>query len=212
MKNINQILKEEYSIQELMEFVTRLSQYHRIQGSDGIEEAGEYIKETLKERSGWNVELKKYSYSVQHGSFDPVIGWSVRGGELRLIKPREELLHTYKNSRTHIAAHSPGGVVEGEVVHVGNGASLENYEKIDVSGKIVLAYGYGNIVYKNALMKEAIGVLIYRISGTEDSVPYMGLFLTPEEAKEAKIPAVTVSRNTANRLIQLIERGEKTHS
>jgi hypothetical protein len=209
MKNINQILKEEYSIQELMEFVTRLSQYHRIQGSDGIEEAGEYIKETLTGRSGWNVELKKYSYSVQHGSFDPVVGWSVKGGELRLVKPREELLHTYKNSRTHIAAHSPGGVVEGEVVHVGNGTSIENYEKMNVSGKIVLAYGYGNIVYKNALMKGAMGVLIYRRSGTEDSVPYMGLFLTPEEAKEAKIPAVTVSRSTANKLIQLIERGEK---
>ncbi|MEM3986744.1 MAG: DUF4910 domain-containing protein [Candidatus Methanomethylicia archaeon] len=209
MKNINEILEEEYSIQELMEFLTKLSYYHRIQGSDGIEEAGEYIKTALIERSGRNIELKRYSYSVPYGSYDPVTGWKVKDGELRLIKPKEELLHTFKNSRTLVMAHSPGGVVEAEVVHVGNGVDPSNYDKIDVKGKIVLAYGYGGIVYRNAELKGACGLLVYRRSGTEDSVPYMGLFLTPEEAKEARIPAVTVSRATANRLIQLIERGEK---
>lgn len=209
MRTIHEILEEEYSIQELMEFLTKLSHYHRIQGSDGLEEAGEYIRSALMEKGGRNVELKKYSYSVPHGSNDPVVGWKVENGELKLIKPREELLHTFKNSRTLVMAHSPGGVVEAEVVHIGNGTELSNYDKVDVKDKIVLAYGDASIVYRNAELKGASGLLVYRRSGNEDSVPYMGLFFTPEEAKMAKIPALTVSRATANKIIQLIERGEK---
>lgn len=209
MKNVQKILSEEFSIQELMEFITRLSNYHRIQGSNEIEEAGEYIRSVLSERNGYNVELKRYSYSEPQGSFDPVIGWTIRNGELRLIKPREELLHSFKNSRTLVMAHSPKGIVEGEVVHIGDGIDPSNFDKFDVKGKIVLAYGYGAIVYRNALLKDASGLLMYRRTGTEDSVPYMGLFLTPEEVKEANLPALTISRSTADRLIRLIERGEK---
>jgi len=37
----------------------------------------------------------------------------------------------------------------------------------------------------------------------------MGLFLTPEEAEEAKAPALIISRKAASKLISLIEKGEK---
>ncbi len=207
--NISKILSEEFSIQELINLVSDLSRLHRIQGCSELEKAGDYIKKCVEEAGPFRVNLKKYNYGVAQGSFGPVVGWDIEDGELRLIKPREELLHSFKNSRTLIAAHSPSGEVEGEVVHVGDGEDPKSYEKVSVEGKIVLAYGYAYIVYMQALRKGASGVLVYRRSGIENGVPYMGLFLTPSEAENARAPAMTVSRRTAMKLIRMIERGER---
>ena len=209
LNDISRVLKEEFSIQELINLVSDLSRLHRIQGCIELERAGEYIKSMLEETNVFEVEFKKFNYSEAQGSFGPVVGWNVEDGELRLIKPKEELLHTFKNSRTLIAAHSPSGMVEAEVIHIGNGEDPANYEKVNVNGKIVLAYGYSYIVYKQAVMHGASGVLIYRKSGLENVVPYMGLFLTPDEAREARVPAMTISRSNANKIIKFIEKGEK---
>ncbi|MCS7386801.1 MAG: DUF4910 domain-containing protein [archaeon GB-1867-005] len=209
MADSYKILNEEFSIQELMDFVSDLSRFHRIQGCDEIEKAGNYIKSIIESEDVLDVELKHYSYGIRHGSFGPVVGWWIKGGELRLIKPREELLHSFKDSRTLVAAHSPGGIVEAEVLHIGDGEDPSSYNKIDVEGKIILACGYAYIVYRQATQNGAAGVLIYRKTGIEDAVPYMGLFLTPEEAKESKAPALVISKKTANKLIKLIEKGEK---
>ena len=209
MINISKILSEEFSIQELINFISDLSRLHRIQGCKELEEAGEYIKSILEKEEALEVELKKFSYNKPYGSFRAVTGWWVKDGELRLIKPKEELIHSYKNSRTLITAHSPGGTIEGEVVHIGDGENPANYEKIDVKGKIVLAYGYPYIIYKQATSKGAIGLLNYKKSGVESAVPYTGLFLTPEEAREAKAPSMSISRRMAEKLIRIIEKGEK---
>ncbi|MCS7364572.1 MAG: DUF4910 domain-containing protein [archaeon GB-1867-035] len=209
MINISKILSEEFSIQELINFISDLSRLHRIQGCKELEEAGEYIKSILEKEEALEVELKKFSYNKPYGSFRAVTGWWVKDGELRLIKPKEELIHSYKNSRTLITAHSPGGTIEGEVVHIGDGENPANYEKLDVNGKIVLAYGYPYIIYKQATSRGAIGLLIYKKSGVESAVPYTGLFLTPEEAREAKAPSMSISRRMAEKLIRIIEKGEK---
>jgi len=209
MINISKILSEEFSIQELINFISDLSRLHRIQGCKELEEAGEYIKSILEKEEALEVELRKFSYNKPYGSFRAVTGWWVKDGELRLIKPKEELIHSYKNSRTLITAHSPGGTIEGEVVHIGDGENPENYEKLDVNGKIVLAYGYPYIIYKQATSRGAIGLLIYKKTGVESAVPYTGLFLTPEEAREAKAPSMSISRRMAEKLIRIIEKGEK---
>jgi len=209
MDNIAKILSEKFSIQELVNFVSELSRFHRIQGSEEIEKAGDYIKKTVSSEDVLEVELKKYSYSKGYGSTEPVVGWWVKDGELRLIKPKEQLLHSFRDSRTLVAGHSPGGEVEGEVIHVGNGEYSTNYEKVNVEGRIVLAYGRGSTVYRIAASKGAAAVLIYRKSGVENGVPYMGLFLTPDEAEKYRIPCLIISRRTAEKLIGLIERGKK---
>lgn len=210
MANIDKILSEEFSIQELINFISDLSRLHRIQGCNELEEAGKYIKTVLEKEEALEVKLKKYSYNQPYGSFRAVTGWWVRNGELRLIKPKEELIHTYKNSRTLITAHSPGGTIEGEVVHIGDGENPANYEKVNVKGKIALAYGYPYIVYKQATSKGAIGLLIYKKTGTENAVPYTSLFLTPQEARTAKAPSMSISRKMAEKLIKMIEKEEKT--
>lgn len=205
MMKIREVLSENYSTQELLNFVSELCYFNRIQGSMELEEASRYIKDVLSEDGQLDAEIKEYNYSKGYGALHPVSGWWVKYGELRLLKPKKKLLHTYYESRTLVVAHSPGGDVEGEVVHVGSGEEPKDY-KADVNGKIVLGYGSPYRFYMEATKRGAIGVLVYRKVGIVDAVPYRGLFLTPDEAKRAKAPVMAVSRSTAQYLIRCIEK------
>lgn len=207
MYEFKKIISEEFSTQELLKFVNELSYYNRIQGSPELEKAAKYIKDTIED-CGLEVEIKNYNYHKSYGLLDPVVGWWVKYGELRLLKPHEKLLHSYHESRTVVAAHSPGGNVEGEVVYVGDGEDPKNY-KMDLTGKIILGFGSPYVLYKRASEYGASGVLIYRRDSLDDAVPYRGLFLTPEEAKTAQIPAMVISRKNALILIKYIEKGIK---
>jgi len=200
-------LDEYFSIQELMDLASDLSRFHRIQGTQELEKAGEYIASILENENYLETEIRWYDYRKVQESFGSIIGWQVEDGELRLIKPHEELLHSFKDSKTLIVAHSPGGEVEAEVIYIGNGNDPSNYERIDIEGKIILTYGDAYLIYKQATAKGASGILVYRESGPYDAVPYMGLLLTQQEAKEAKVPILAISRKNAKRLISMIENG-----
>lgn len=206
---IQNILLEEYSIQELVKIINELNYFNRIQGSEELEHAGKYIKDILEEGGAINIEYHEFSYSESYGLLEPIIGWWVKGGELILLKPKRKILHSYKDSRTFIVAHSPGGNVEGEVVFIGDGENPGSFKRANVNGKIVLGYGLAYPFYKNAISNGAKGVLIYKKDGISDAVPYMGLFLSRDEAKNANIPIVAISKGSAEVLINYISKGLK---
>jgi|Deesub1362B_J571_1020462.scaffolds.fasta_scaffold00003_665 Zn-dependent M28 family amino/carboxypeptidase len=202
----SKVLFNEFKINDLIEYVYKLSKFHRIQGTDELERAGDYIFNLLKDVQEGKVTLHKYDYYKRYGAFDPVVGWSVTNGELRIIKPKEEFLHSFDESKTFVVAHSPGGKASGSVVYIKDGENPSSYNE-KVGGKIILTYGDPYIIYKNALEFGALGVILYKYEAIEKGVPYMGLFLSPDEAKSAKIPIVSISRSNANKIINWINKG-----
>jgi len=198
--------EEEFSTLNLIDNISTLSKLHRIQGSEDLEVAADIVAEKVRE-SGLRVNVYTFDYCVKHGVEYPVVGWNVRDAVVELVKPKREILHTFRNSRTVAVAHSPAGDVEGEVVYVGN---IFNADRENINGKIVLtpttrAY----ITYREAVKKGAKAVVMFRLNAPEAAVPYLGLFLTPDEAFKYSVPAVSVAKRTAEKIISLIERGEK---
>jgi len=198
--------EEEFSTLNLVDSISTLSKLHRIQGSEDLEVAADIVAEKVIE-SGLRVNVYTFDYYVKHGIEYPVVGWNVRDAVVELVKPKREILHTFRNSRTVAVAHSPAGDVEGEVVYVGN---IFNADRENIDGKIVLTPATrAYVAYREAVKKGAKAVVMFRLNAPEAAVPYLGLFLTPDEAFKYSVPAVSVAKRTAEKIISLIERGEK---
>jgi hypothetical protein len=206
---ILQAVQDTFSKQELLELVAQISRFHRIQGSSDIEKAAEYIYSTLKEASIYDVKIREYSYSKQYGIHLPVVGWDLEECYVEMVRPLHIRLASSIESKMCAVTHSPSGSVEAEVVYIGRGLDLDKEAINKVKGKIVLSYGTPYLVYNTLANADVAGFLFYRPNAPENALPYFGLFLTPEEAEKSKAPAATIPRSSANRIISLLERGEK---
>jgi Zn-dependent M28 family amino/carboxypeptidase len=203
------MFKDLFPRQELLMLTNEVSYIHRIQGSEGIEEAADLIYGFVKELGVFDVELHTYEYSRSYGNLQPLTGWWVRDAVLRMVKPYEKLLHSFSMSRTLVVAHSPGGEVRAKVVNVGLGDRAKHYEGVDVEGKAVLACGNVFLAYREACRRGASLVLLYRDDLPEDAVPYLSLFLRPEDISWAKALALSISRRTAYEIIRHISYGDE---
>ncbi|MCX8186713.1 MAG: DUF4910 domain-containing protein [Sulfolobales archaeon] len=203
------VIREGFSRQELLATTITLSNYHRIQATEDLEDAAEYIYRTLKELKSFDAKILKYPYSASYGNLNPVVGWWVRDAEIRCLKPKEELLHSFRVSRTLVVAHSPGGEVEAEVTYVGLGDRAKYYEGLKVNGKAVLVTGNTYLAYREACRRGATAVLFYKEDAPYNAVPYLSLFLSPEEIKWAKALALSVSRKTVDELRHNLINGDK---
>lgn len=210
LREVIEVLLHEFSPRQYMSFLAILSNFNRVQGTPELEAAADYIASKLSTLTDLSISIYSYSYGNKYGIMEPLVGWWVKDAELWLIKPKEKILHSFKEATTLVVAHSPGGEIEAPVVYIGRGDSPRDYENKDVDGKIVLAYGRSYYVYNEANSRGALGVLLYRKEGgPSNAIPYMGLFLTPEEARNARALALSISRRTANQIIKYLERSEE---
>ncbi len=203
------ILKEEFSRDELLASVINISNFHRIQGSVGIEDAAEYIYSVVKELSAFDSEMLEFPYSTSWGNFNPVVGWWVKDAELRVERPKEKLIQNFRNSKTLVVSHSPGGEVSAEVVYVNRGDRSKHYDGVDVGGKAVIACGNPFLTYREACRRGASAILLYREDVPYNATPYLSLFLSPEDVGWANALALSISRKTADELIQRLRTGDK---
>ncbi|AFN04517.1 DUF4910 domain-containing protein [Pyrococcus furiosus DSM 3638] len=178
--------------------VVEISKFHRIQGSSGLVEAAKYIYDRVKEL-GLEVEFLAdiYDGKTIHLTLPSPIAWDVVEGELEI----GETKLTIKDSPLLVMAHSPSGEFEGEVVPILN---EDDWEKAE--GKIVLVGEKWRNAYERANEVGAKGFIAYR-KGTGNAFPYIGLFLTKEDLKWAKIPAVAVPETIANEIISKAKKG-----
>jgi len=136
----------------------------------------------------------------------------VRDAELWITKPFRARFCHYTRVPMCLTTLSNGGEWSGEVVHVGRGTSDSDYEGKDVKGKVVLASGYAASVHRQAVIgRGALGVLLYPREGDRPEHPkmvrYNGLWLKWEEKDRAGF-GFQLSRNQAERLLGLLEKGE----
>ena len=68
---------------------------------------------------------------------------------------------------------------------------------------------YKRQVYTSLANADVSGFLFYRMNAPENAVPYLSLFLTPEDAAKYTAPAASIPRDAANRIRLLLEKGER---
>ena len=212
LKKTVKIFEKEFSSKSALEHVYEISRYHRIQGSQGLIDAGNYI---FKQVKGYGLSVKKVTFMFNGVSeffgFTVPLGWDIRDAWLKVVKPHEKLISTFKEVPTMVVAHSPGTrgeVFEGEVVYVGSWKS-GIFRKVNVEGKFVLVSERPYNVFVEAAKAGAKGIIVFKRDSPEpNAVPYFGLFLTRKETRKfSKTIALSVSERVANEMISAIERG-----
>jgi len=205
LEKTQSVINRYFSEWELVEIVSMLYHLHRIQGSKDLEKSADVIAELL-ERAKIEVRIHEYPYSEARGTMPPLVGWDVEFGEAKLVKPREETISSFNTAKTAVVAHSPPGEVEGEVVYI---PTIDSAKSADVQDKIVLTPLSPRYAYFKCLSRGARGFLFYRKNAPSNAIPYLGLFLKPEQAKQASAPAIAIPRAWAQKLVEMIERGER---
>jgi hypothetical protein len=187
------------------EEVRRIATHHRIQGSPGFFDALTQVKEALQ-RMQIPCKVHTYPADGEHKTFSwtAPLAWNVSGGSLRQVAPKEQTLIRFDEIPHGIIAHSRGGGATGEVVDVGEGTSPQDYDKIDVVGKFVMATGQPREVAPLAVERGAIGVILYptpqQADRWPDMVRYGGFWPNAAQADQTPL-GFSISRRQADDLL-----------
>jgi aminopeptidase YwaD len=176
----------------------KITMYHRIQGSLGLRQAVEAVERTLVDEAPDIIEVTSYSYTGKTGpEWLPLpTRWNVYDAVLEVNGNR----YRFEEHPTLPAAHTPptDGVVEGEIVEVKDPLDGAEYEKN--KDKIILIKNHHRIAYRLAAESGVAGVILAMKERHREAFPYIGLFLTPQEAEKYSTPAVTIPWNIAEEL------------
>lgn len=174
-------------------YATGISQYHRIQGTDELGLALDYIQSEIEQFS--EAKLERFEYPADGkgkiGLWQNLHGWTPKSATLSVVEPEERVLCDFNEQPISLAAHSTSIDDEFEVVNVGRGLLEEDYQNLDIKGKVVLTYSKQSQVHRIACIgRGAAGILSYRRStGKNDSSqlrPYEGLWPEPEEKEDTR--------------------------
>ncbi len=200
--NMANKLKAYFSTRELIQFVSELSKFHRIQGSKGLVEASNYVRDTVT-NAGFDVIIHEFSYSSPPPYLPDITGWWVSDGAVELVKPFRKILSSFANASTAVVAHSPPGEFEGKVLYVSDESKVPD----SIDG-VVLTRDTSIDMYIKVAKAGAQAVVYFRTEGDPSGIPYLGLFPSKRDLPNMRIPAVAISRSDAEEIIRYIEEGE----
>jgi len=222
MTDFMEIVKHEFSGSKAKAFVAELTRFHRIQGSPMMHDAAEHIVEELKAMGIDQSHIERYPADgrEKYWTYTAVMGWSVRGAELRMVEPHEKLLARFSDVPQSLHTYSrgtPEGGVTAELVDGGKGVTDTDYSGKDVSGKLVLATGLAKAVHTEAVAKRgAAGVitdsLSYEFPGVRESMDipdahsYQGIWPDAAAAEKTRF-GFSLSRRQGNELRKHLEAG-----
>ena len=193
--NINQLvetLTKEISSQSIMNIVSRISQFHRIQGSMGYLEAAQYIKSILDKNS---IKTTLYEFPAdgtwEHWGWVTPISWDIISGECWLIEPVKKRLCTYQNVPMSVITHSKACDFEAAVVDVGKGDKAEDYK--EAKGKVALITGSPRKIFHLAAQHKVKGLIIHpnpeRVANLgANAVQYDGFWPVTESLSKVTSP------------------------
>jgi len=212
-------IESEVSGERAWDTVSRISRFHRIRGGgvgSGYNRCVEWLAEELGKVKGLEVRVEKFATDGEKkyiGWLAP-IGWRVKEAELWLVEPEERLLARFSDMAVSLMPYSKGGEAESEVVFVGGGKKDEDYEGVDVKGKLVFAVGgNGEKVHREAVIKRGAAGIIVGPTGRADRLDYPDLVevsrLSPkkEEVEDAGF-GFALSLKQARELESYFEAGK----
>ena len=162
------------------QLVADISRYHRIQASPEYRRAAEMICETLL---AWGLEAQLLSYpadeSTRFWGARMFQEWNGVAGTLRLVAPAEQArtLADYRDVRLSLIPRSAPFEGEADVVVPPNkGEESDDYEGLDVNGKVVVTHGNLMRVYEEAVQERgAVGLIFDGMRTVEPVCPEWAL-------------------------------------
>lgn len=138
--------------------------------------------------------------------------WDVEQAELFMVRPQEKLLARFSEKRMCLGRFSGPTDVVADLVHVNEGVVASDYAGVDVSGRMVLAWGKPEVVFARAVWERgALGLIWYRPESSPEfndatQVVYSLPYASPETGKPVTF-CFSLPYNSARELITLIEQG-----
>ncbi len=169
------LITQEVSGDAAYEHIRYMTQFHRPRGgADGLWAVAEYYEAMAREYGLVDVSLIKQSYGTAP--------WNAEFADLWIVEPEPERIASTLQTALHLADYSRPTDVTGELVDVGAGAA-EDFEGVDVSGKIVLTYGSVGSVMRRAVGEHgALGLVSY-------PSPYGGQSAFPDQLRWIRVSA-----------------------
>ena len=152
-----------YSGEAAWQAVADLSRFHRLQASPGYRQAAQWLHGRLL-RAGLEAEILSYPADVrtQFWSWRSFQEWDCAGASLHLVAPEDEaaVLADYRACPISVIQRSTPFEGETEVILLEDGEEEEEYDGLDVAGKVVLTRGELRRVWELAVARRgAAGIL-----------------------------------------------------
>jgi len=155
------------------DYVSDISQYHRIQGSPGIHDAIFHVKKEIERFSKAKTEVFEYPAdgNSEIETWVAPFGWFPESGVLELIEPKKKILADFDAEPISLIAHSQSAELESEVIFVGKGMKPDDWEGEDLKGKIAITESLARMTFKPLMLEAgAAGVLTYIPPSGQDEI------------------------------------------
>lgn len=214
-KKLIQALTQEISGEMAYKYTERISQFDRIQASEGWHDSAVWIQGELKKMGYENAKIEGWpsNGSTFYYTYRTPIGWRAKSAELWRLAPDKRKLCSYEEIPLTLVKHSHSADVEAELVDVGSGIGDVSYLEKDVRGKIVLATAYTGDVMREAVIKRgALGVITWYPPDVRPGYPnlirYTAIWPTWEEREKIGF-GFNVSKNQGWLLKKMLDEGKK---
>ena len=142
-QKIIQMLDEELSGERALESAAHITQFYRSPGASGYHRATDYLADLLRANKLDRVWVERYPLDgeTKFTNVTMPLAWEPISAELRVGSPTGKLLVSYEDAPSCLPWWTPSTPEDGatlELVDVGTGERVEDYEGRDVRGKAVL--------------------------------------------------------------------------
>ncbi|MFX1573361.1 MAG: DUF4910 domain-containing protein [Promethearchaeota archaeon] len=180
MKDISKLIDDvlnEVSGKYALDWVAKISQYNRVVGSSDYHEIIERVVNELETFGLDEIKVYKYPADGKTKTWDWIVtqSWEIKSGELSLIEPKKEILCRFQDIPMCIVGRSKSCDVTAELIDVGKGVKEEDFNGLDIEGKIVLMEAPRIIIPPLYAEKGALGVIVY--PGPERAAGYKGMII-----------------------------------
>ena len=145
-RELVQMLEQELSGERALESAAHLTQFYRSPGASGYHRATDFVADLLRANELDDVWVERYPLDgeTQFMNVTMPLAWEPTGAELRVRSPTGRLLVSYDDAPSCLpwwTPSTPEGGMTLELIDVGTGERVEDYQKQDVRGKAVLIRG-----------------------------------------------------------------------
>ncbi|MCX5801773.1 MAG: DUF4910 domain-containing protein [Candidatus Eisenbacteria bacterium] len=180
IESLLRTIQNEISGERAKGLLDKLASCHRIQSSPGFREAAHICAEAAR---SWGLETEILTFSADGNTSYwgcPIPKeWAASSAKLELLEPQRAKLADFSECKISLIQRSaPTQVDSVEIVILDDGLEREEYEKLDVAGKLVLTRGSVERVHELAVQEFGALGIIY--DGMREVKPVRNRFDLPD--------------------------------